>query len=93
MQSFLDHIPLPDAEVSRIPMTLFRRHLGLPACAELDARLNSLADAARSWYTQHGEPWRGARRIGIQRIVYDVIHLENQHRLSSALLACIEGFQ
>ena len=36
---------------------------------------------------QHGEPWAEARQVSIQRIVYDVIHLEQQLQLSSALLA------
>jgi len=68
-------------------MALFRRHLGLPACAELDERLETLVDQAKSWYTRHGEPWTEARQVSVERIVDDVIHLEDQQQLSSALLA------
>jgi len=68
-------------------MALFRRHVGLPACAELDERLEALFDQAKTWYGQHGEPWAEARQVSIQRIVYDVIYLEHSLQLSSALLA------
>ncbi|MEO2047746.1 MAG: hypothetical protein ABGX16_14370 [Pirellulales bacterium] len=78
---------LPSLTVDQVPMVLFRRHVGLPACAELDERLEALFDQAKTWYTRHGQPWTEARQISIQRIVYDVIHLEHQSQLSSALLA------
>jgi len=80
-------LSLPSFPTDQVPMALFRRHVGLPACAELDDRLESLFDQARAWYKQHGEPWTEARQVAIQRIVYDVIHLKNQHQLASTLLA------
>ncbi len=61
--------------------------MGLPACAELDERLEALFEQARSWYSQHGEPWTEARQVSIVRIVYDVIHLDHGLQLSSVLLA------
>ena len=68
-------------------MALFRRHLGLPACAELDERLETLIDESRTWYERHGQPWTETKHVPIQRIVYDVIHLEGPQQLRSPLLA------
>ncbi len=82
-----DPISLPSFPIDQVPMALFRRHVGLPACAELDDHLEGLFEQARSWYRHHGQPWTEARQVGIQRIVYDVIHLEQQQQLSSTLLA------
>lgn len=87
MSPSLTTISLPDITSDQVPMALFRRHIGLPACAELDDRLESLFDQSRTWYRQHGEPWAEARQVSIQRIVYDVIHLEQHLQLSSSLLA------
>ena len=83
----VDNISLPKFTADQVPMALFRRHIGLPACAELDERLENLFDQAKSWYVRLGEPWTEVRQVPIQRIVYDVIHLENGLQLSSALLA------
>jgi hypothetical protein len=87
MQLLTSQLPLPNPSAAKVPMALFRRHLGLPACAELDERLVALADDARSWYSQHGDPWTVALQVEIHRIIYDVIHLTHGHQLSSALLA------
>jgi len=87
MSSSLDTFTLPDIAAQPVPMALFRRHVGLPACAELDERLETLFNQSKTWYEQHGEPWIEARQVAIQRIVYDVIHLEGPLQLSSSLLA------
>lgn len=68
-------------------MSLFRRHLGLPACAEFDERLAALADRARDWYRTHGTPWTSAQRVGIRRIDGDVIFLDEGPELRSSMLA------
>jgi len=78
---------LSNLSADQVPMTLFRRHIGLPACAELDQRLETLFDQAKNWYSQHGKPWTEARQVSIRRIVYDVIYLDHQLQLSSTLLA------
>ena len=80
-------ITLTNLTADQVPMALFRRHMGLPACAELDERLEALFDQAKTWFLQHGEPWTEARQVSIQRIVGDLIHLEDQQQLRSALLA------
>ena len=87
MPPLLDPLPLPEPNSIRVPTALYRRHLGLPACAELDERLEVLADQASRWYEQHGRPWVSARQIAIQRFVYDVIHLDDQLLLTSSLLS------
>ena len=87
MSLTIDPLPLPNLSTERVPMALFRHHVGLPACAELDERLETLFNESRSWYARHGEPWTEARHVTIRRIIYDVIHLDHQLQLSSALLA------
>lgn len=71
-------------QVSRV---LFRRHLGVPTCAEFDESLEELLNRTRGWYRESGTPWAGARCWGIQRYVYDVIHLEGHSTLSDPVLA------
>jgi hypothetical protein len=78
---------LPSISADQVPMALFRRHVGLPACADIDDRLEALFEQTRTWYLQCGDPWTDARQVSIQRIVYDVVHLDYQLQLSSALLA------
>jgi len=80
-------IPLPNLSADQVPTALFRRHMGLPACAELDERLETLVEQAKTWYIKHGEPWTKAQQVSIERIERDVIHLEDQQQLTSALLA------
>ena len=80
-------IRLPRFSPDKVPMALFRRHVGLPPCAELDERLAGLFNEVREWYSQHGGPWTATRQIAIHHIVYDMIHLEHSLQLSSALLA------
>ena len=80
-------LALPRFPTDQVPMALFRRHIGLPGCAELDSQLQSLFDQAKQWYQRHGEPWVEARQVAIERIVHDVVHLEDQLQLASPLLA------
>ena len=87
MSQPVESILLPTPNFDEVPMVLFRRHIGLPARAELDEQLIALYDQAKTWYAEHGEPWTEARQVAIQRIVYDVIHLEPRLQLSSALFA------
>lgn len=87
MHTITDHLTLPDLQLESVPMSLLQRHLGLPACAELDEKLSSLVDQARTTYKQHGEPWGRARLVAIERIEDDTIHLEEERRFVSPFLA------
>jgi hypothetical protein len=87
MPPLLTPLPTPNIAVDSVPDSLFRRHLGLPACAELDERLTELAGQARGWYKENGSPWNDARQIGIHQIRGDVTVLESGAELHSVLLA------
>lgn len=91
MHPLIDPLPPPTIATERVPMSLFRRHLGLPACAELDERLAVLAEKTRDWYRVHGRPWTDARPVSIQRIDRHVIYLSGGLQLQSPLLA--EGLE
>ena len=69
------------------PLTLLRRHLGLPAEAEWDDAMSSRAAAASEWYSKHGTPWTLRRGARISEIGDASIELEAGARLSSRLLA------
>ena len=84
MPPLLEPLPIPTITVEKVPELLFRRHLGLPACAELDERLTELSDQARDWYRNHGSPWSDARHVGIEQISGDVTLLESGFELKSA---------
>jgi hypothetical protein len=80
-------LSLPDLRLESVPMSLLQRHLGLPPCAELDEKLLSLVDQARTTYRHSGEPWSRVRLVAIERISDDTIHLEDERRFVSAFLA------
>ncbi len=69
---------------------LFHRHLGLPDGVEPDAVTASLADDARDWYRECGDPWSHASIREILSIEGDKVHLEGGDELTSAVLA--DGF-
>ncbi len=69
---------------------LFHRHLGLPDGVEPDATTASLADTARDWYREHGDPWSHASIREIRSIEGDKVHLEGDDELTSGVLA--DGF-
>ena len=81
--------PLPSLKLSpeTVPTTLYRRHLGVPECVALDERFTELADQARDWYLEHGEPWNDACPIEIESIVEDTVFLDEGIALRSELLA------
>ena len=70
-----------------VPLSLFGRHLGLPAGAELDERMAELAAETRGWYREHGAPWVYRRETSITEINGDTIRLACGTRLTSRLLA------
>lgn len=79
---------LPEIDAAdQVSPAVFRRHLGVPTCAEFDDCLEELLDKTRCWYTAHGQPWADARYWGIQRYVYDLIHVEGHGPLSDPVLA------
>ena len=69
---------------------LFHRHLGLPRGTEPDPATASLADAARDWYREHGDPWAHVSIREIRSIEGDRVLLEGDI-LTSAVLA--DGFR
>src|SRR5262245_43503889 len=71
----------------QVSEALFRRHLGVPTCAEFDDSLEELLEKTRRWYGEQGLPWTDARYWDIQRYVYDVIHLEGHGPLADPVLA------
>jgi hypothetical protein len=50
----------PDVQVDAAE---YRRLLGYPRDHEISERAQELADAAREWYRQHGQPWFYARQV------------------------------
>ena len=70
-----------------VPDALYRRHLGVPAAATLEPVLADRTEHARAWFAAHAQPFLVSRELGIQRIVYAVIHLTDQTQLHSAMLA------
>jgi hypothetical protein len=80
-------LSLPDLQLESVPMSLLRRHLGLPPCAELDEKLTSLVDQARATYRQIGQPWCRVQLMSIQKITDDTIYLDEDCRFVSTFLA------
>ena len=72
-------------------MDLFRRHIGLPPCADMDQALTALANKSRQWYRKHGQPWSHACSRNILNIDRDAVILENGYTLRSSVLA--QGFK
>ncbi len=70
---------------------LFHRHLGLPQETAPDAVTASLADAARDWYREHGDPWSHVSIREIRSIEGNRVLLEGEDALTSAVLA--DGFR
>jgi hypothetical protein len=87
MRKLLDPLPPLSFASDTVPLTLYRRHLGLPESVTLDERFTELADQARDWYLEHGSPWNDACPIRIQSIAKDTVFLEEGLALRSALLA------
>ena len=75
--------------------TLFHRHLGLPAGVEPDSTTASLADGARDWYRENGDPWSHVSIREIRAIEGNHeekrVRLEDDDELTSAVLAA--GFR
>lgn len=83
----LAQFTLPDSGTLEVPDVYYRRHLGLPAHAELEDRLVDLTDQSRQWYHDNATPWTTARYIAIEKIEGDVIYLEQGVKLTSPTLA------
>ncbi len=87
MTPMLDRFSIPDQQTLTVPEVYYRRHLGLPPCAQLDEHLTQLTENALAWYQQHASPWTTVRAIGIDDICGNVIQLENSTSLLSPMLA------
>ena len=70
---------------------LFHRHLGLPEGAAPDPATASLADAARDWYRENGDPWAQVSIREIHCIDGNRVVLDGDAVLTSAVLA--DGFR
>jgi hypothetical protein len=63
------------------------RLLGLPRGRALEGELRERADAARSWYAAHGQPFADARRHAVERVGPSEVLLAVGTELSSGALA------
>ena len=71
-----------DAEYSRL--------LGYPKGVELEGRARELAEWARAWYAENGQPWMYARQAESFSIAGNVIHIDGAQFTSKRLQATLE---
>jgi hypothetical protein len=83
MNAGLTHIP----QIVDVPEEEFIRLLGYPGEREVDAKIRTLMEGARSWYRRNGKPWISSRSFATGEIHDGIIEVNDEFRLTSIELA------
>jgi hypothetical protein len=73
----------------RVDPAEYRRLLGYPRDHEISERAQELADAAREWYSLHGQPWIYARQVDSIAVEDDRICIDTRGFTSQRLAATL----